>query len=88
MGNVLKAALTTWYALLTGAFIFGAAAAFMTLMTGFTEPRDEYVGAGAFALFSFGWGARTYLGKFLARVDDTQKAAAKDWDDEDDEAGL
>jgi len=88
MGSILKAALTTWYALLTGAFIFGCAVAAMTVLWGFTEPRDEAVGAGALALFAFGWGARRYLGLFLARVDAVQKASAKDWDDEDDETGL
>jgi hypothetical protein len=89
MRNVLKAALTCWYMALTMAFLFAAAISFMTVMWGFTEPRDEAVGAGALGLFVFGWGVKRYLEKFVARVEETQKNSDrfKDWDDEDDQEG-
>jgi hypothetical protein len=88
MGHVAKAALTCWYMALVMAFLFGACISFMVLMWGFTAPLDEAVGAGAIGLFAFGWGVRRYMPMFLARVEETQRSADKDWDDEDDKTGL
>jgi len=85
MGHVAKAALTCWYMLLTMTFCFLAAVSVLMILWGLSEQSDEALGAGALGVFAFGWGVKRYLGKFVTRVEETQKNADrfKDWDDED-----
>lgn len=85
MRNIAAALLTSWYALLTMLFCFGVAVSLMSVVWGLSEPSDNALGAGAFGLFSFGWGVRRYLALFVARVEQVQKNSDrfKDWDDED-----
>ncbi len=89
MRNVLKAALTVWYALLMMFFLLATATSALAVLQGLEDSNDSATGAGALGLFAFGWGVKRYMDKFMARVDETQKNSDrfKDWDDEDDQKG-
>jgi uncharacterized protein (TIGR03382 family) len=61
MRNVLKAALTVWYALLMMFFLLAAATSALAVLQGFEDGNDSATGAGALGLLAFGWGVRRYI---------------------------
>lgn len=84
MGSVLKAAVTLWCMLLTMIFIFCLMSSLLALFYGLSSEDNGAVWAGAIGIFTFGWGIKRYAGKFIERVEETQKNTDrfKDWDDE------